>query len=55
MASFSAAVKHFSEQLVLAVSMRPCLFNLKDPGYKDRFKVEHEWDEVGKTLGVPGK
>ncbi|GFO45710.1 hypothetical protein PoB_007221500, partial [Plakobranchus ocellatus] len=47
----SSLMKDFSERLIVEVQVRPCLYNPRDPGYKDCARVERDWQDVAKNLG----
>ncbi|GFO19886.1 transcription factor adf-1 [Plakobranchus ocellatus] len=48
----SAILRNISENLVHEVRLRPCLYNPKIPGYRDRDKIDALWQEVANAIGL---
>jgi hypothetical protein len=42
------------EKIIVCVSERPCLFDKKNPGYKNKITRENNWTQVGEELQITG-
>ncbi|XP_035827921.1 uncharacterized protein LOC101863291 [Aplysia californica] len=47
----SVSDRDFTERLIEEVKRHPALYNTREAGYKDRFKVGVEWQAVASCLG----